>query len=99
MEARRCLDRAITLQPGLGPAWYQRGVLNAREGKRNEAIADLEHALKTGAPAGATHYNLAVLYREAKDDARARGHLRSALEMDPDDAEALRLHRVIEHEQ
>ncbi len=97
MEARRCLDRAITLQPGLGPAWSQRGVLNAREGKRAEAIADLEHALETGAPAGPTHYNLAVLYHEAKDDARARVHLRSALEMDPEDAEALRLRRAIEH--
>ena len=96
-EARACLDRAIAMQPTLGPAWYQRGVLNAREGKRDEAIADLEHALGTGAPVGATHYNLAVLHHEAADDTKARVHLRAALEMNPDDAEALRLKGKIEN--
>ena len=95
-EARACLDRAIALQPELGEAWYQRGVLRAREGDRPEAITDLERAVAANAPAGPTHYNLAVLYHEEGRSKEAREHLRRALEEMPKDAEALRLARRIE---
>jgi len=42
--AREAFDRALELDPSLGSAWHNRGLLNYREGRYEEAAADLGRA-------------------------------------------------------
>lgn len=54
-DAADCFSRAITLNPDLGPAYFNRALCLLRLGRKNDARADLSRAGQLGIPAA---YNL-----------------------------------------
>lgn len=89
--ALRDFDRALALEPDLAPALFERGKLRGLQGKLDLAAADLEHAIYAGAPAAATHVELARIHLARKDRAAASRAVQSALRANPAFAPALEL--------
>jgi tetratricopeptide (TPR) repeat protein len=74
---------ALDLDPGLGAAALNRGVLRYRARQYAEATADLRLALDRGADPVLVHYNLALVYRAAGDPRAALASARVVLQRDP----------------
>jgi tetratricopeptide (TPR) repeat protein len=91
-EARESFERAIKLRaayPGTLPnAWNNLGILAAREGNTDSAIADFEHALEIDPAHSIALLNLGNAYRQKKDWAPAKNTLERALALDSEDPEA-----------
>ena len=91
-EARESFERAIKLRaayPGTLPnAWNNLGILAAREGNTDSAIADFEHALEIDPAHSIALLNLGNAYRQRKDWATAKSTLERALALNSEDPEA-----------
>ncbi len=91
-EARASFLRATELDanyPGTLPkAWNNLGILAAREGHTNEAIANFQQALKADPDYGVAVDNLGNAYRQSKQWENAKSTFRRALELNAQDAEA-----------
>lgn len=91
-EARESLEHALEVQasyPGTVPnAWNNLGILAAREGNVDSAIADFQRALAIDNAHPIALLNLGNAYRQKKDWAAAKETLTSAVELGPDEPEA-----------
>src|SRR5207244_12129283 len=56
-------DAALQLDPQLGVAALNRGILHGREKRYAEACADLARALQSGVALATVHPHVALLYR------------------------------------
>ena len=65
VKARRLLDRAVTLDPQLGIAYLQLGIIN-------HSIKDYQKALDTDPALAEAHYRLSEAYRLSGDTAKAK---------------------------
>ena len=90
-RARVDYDRALDLDPALGDAWLNRGVLDYQEKRWEKALEDLRQALAHGADPAAAHYNLALTQRDAGDRDAARAEAEAVLRLRPDHAGAKEL--------
>ena len=92
MEARKTFVRATELHanyPGTLPkAWNNLGILAAREGRTDEAVANFQQALQADPDYGVAIDNLGNAYRQSKQWENAKSTFRRALELDAQDAEA-----------
>jgi serine/threonine protein kinase/tetratricopeptide (TPR) repeat protein len=81
-------DDALRLDPNLGVAALNRGILHCQEKRYPLAYADFQRALEDHVDPATVHYNLALLYlaQEQPDDARAS--VKRALDYEPDHKEA-----------
>jgi tetratricopeptide (TPR) repeat protein len=90
-EARDCFQRALKLPasyPGTIPnCWNNLGILAAREGNYDLAIAYLQHALQIDPEHFIALQNLGTAYRQKKDWAQAKSTLERALALNSNDAE------------
>jgi tetratricopeptide (TPR) repeat protein/peroxiredoxin len=91
-EARKSFARAVQLQaayPGTLPrAWNNLGILEAREGRTEAAIANFQQALKADPEYGVALVNLGNACRQDQQWENAKNAFRRALELNPQDAEA-----------
>jgi Flp pilus assembly protein TadD/peroxiredoxin len=91
-EARKSFERAAQLHanyPGTLPkAWNNLGILAAREGQTEEAIANFQEALKADPDYSVAIDNLGNAYRQGKQWENAKRAFRRALELNGQDAEA-----------
>src|SRR5262249_27108112 len=87
-QARRDLDRALRLAPGLAPAWLERGRLRYEAKEAGRPGAAFEQAPRLGADPASAHYNLALAYLALGDRAAALRHAREALARRADHAGA-----------
>jgi len=91
-EARENFERAIGLHaayPGTLPnAWNNLGILAAREGDPESAIADFQRALEIDPAHSIALLNLGNAYRQKRDWALARSTLERAVALNPEDPEA-----------
>jgi tetratricopeptide (TPR) repeat protein len=69
-RALRDYDQALRLDPRLGAAFLNRGILHYRERRYAQALADLQRALETGAAPAVVSYNQ-VLVRQAEGNRTA----------------------------
>ena len=81
-------DRSLQLDPNLGSAALNRGILHYNRKNYAAAIADLAPALEKGVDAATVHYNLALVYLAKGERTLAEASLRSALEQGGEPAEA-----------
>ena len=82
-------SRAVANYPGTLPnTWNNLGILAAREGKTDEAIACFQKALQFNAENPVALQNLGNAYRQKKDWPNAKDALERALALRPDDAES-----------
>jgi tetratricopeptide (TPR) repeat protein len=86
-EAIRHFDRALKIQPHSAEAYGHRGLALARMGRLDDAIASLEKALEIYPKSEHAHNNLGIAYRK-RDPEKALGHLRQAVALAPEFAEA-----------
>jgi len=68
--AAKALERALTMYPGYGRAFFQQGRLLEKQDKRDEAILKYELALQNDAACVAAYRVLADAYRSKRDLAR-----------------------------
>ena len=86
-EAKRLLDRAVELDPGVGPAQHGLGVVELLTGNAVKAIEPLEKAVALEPANGSFHFTLAQAYErvERVDESLAsyEAYLRYADDDDP----------------
>lgn len=82
-------SRAEANYPSTLPnTWNNLGILSARGGKTDEAIAYFQRSLELNAENAVALQNLGNAYRQKKDWANAKSALERALALRPEDAEA-----------
>jgi len=77
-DAEADFTAALELNPGLGVACLNRGLVYRERGQTLLALADLHRALERGASPALAHYNLALTYWDAGLPNPAGRHLRQA---------------------
>ncbi len=77
--ARRHLDRALELDPGLVAARYDRGEVLLAEGELDAAEADFREVVRLRPDQWAGHFRLADVAARRRDVAAFEGHLLEAL--------------------
>jgi serine/threonine protein kinase/Flp pilus assembly protein TadD len=88
-EALIDYDQALHLDPNLGPAALNRGMLHFQAKQLPQARADLERALELGAePKSTVYYDLAMVHLAANDSAGAGVCLEKALQYERSHAQA-----------
>jgi tetratricopeptide (TPR) repeat protein len=78
--------RAIENDPGFARAWAQRASEKINEGKFDDALEDLKHAIEIGRDdqsAGMFHWNVGRAYFFKENDDKAITSLRTAVELRP----------------
>jgi serine/threonine protein kinase/tetratricopeptide (TPR) repeat protein len=90
-EARADYTHALTLDPTLGVAAFNRGILNFKEKRYAKAIHDLKLALNNGVEPAVVYFHLAMVYEAQEDRPAAVASLRRALQYEPGHKDA-RLH-------
>src|SRR4029079_11667406 len=65
--ARTHIEKALQLDKLLADAYWQRGVLERKEGQTNDAIKDLKRALELNPARHEAHAALAEAYEEKND--------------------------------
>jgi tetratricopeptide (TPR) repeat protein len=83
-EADKLLQSVLTLEPENGTALLLRGQLRLQQERVDDALVDLEHAVRTAPQSAQAHYYLAVAQTRKRDDRQAEGELRTALDLQPD---------------
>lgn len=81
------LAKAIELDPTLGDAYWQRGVLLSRQGACNDAIKDLETALEKRKSRFEAYATLGYCYGQLNNNSKAEESYRKAIAGNPDVAE------------
>jgi tetratricopeptide (TPR) repeat protein len=100
-EAERAYRRAIELDPALGDAWLNLGVLLGDIGRTAEAISLYRQAIRRLPDQALLHFNLAVMLEDAGRAADALVAYDRCLALDPKAADAhynaARLHEQLGH--
>ena len=87
-KANECITRALEIVPGDGRARFYRALLNIKQFRYGEALADLE-ALKLERPRDRQVWmQLATIYSLQRRDQDAQAAYNQVLIIDPDDTEA-----------
>ena len=93
--AAASFQEALQLKPDLGPAHYNLGFAQAREGKLTEAIESFRQAIRYNPDFVDSYISLADLLRQAGHKEEAVAQLRRALELNPSERRAkLLLERI-----
>jgi predicted Zn finger-like uncharacterized protein len=85
-KADESLARAIAIDKGLADAYWQRGVLRARQGAVKDAVIDLRKALELRPSRFEVHAALADAYLDTGQEALALDHFRQAVTANPGNA-------------
>jgi tetratricopeptide (TPR) repeat protein len=91
-------DQALHLDPTFGAAALNRGMLHCDARRYDEALADLQRALKLGVDPAVVHYDLALVNLARGNRAMALTHLGRALEHRPGHKEARKLQQTLQPE-
>jgi tetratricopeptide (TPR) repeat protein len=84
-KAQSLLEKAVRLDPRLGAAWLELGILFADQNNFPKAISAWQSAIASGLPTGSApemamivvkaHYRLAQAYRRTGEQAKARSEI------------------------
>ena len=97
-QAIQDYNRTIQLDPANGPALLNRGVLHSQQRHWDDAVADLNLALKHGQDPATVHYDLALVYHAWNDRPQALAHLDRALKSTPTHPRANQLRDTLREE-
>jgi len=74
-EVKSLLDKAIQLDPALGLAYLQLGILYSERKDFSNAIADYQSAIAATPDLEQAHYRLALAYRQAGETSKSQAEL------------------------
>jgi tetratricopeptide (TPR) repeat protein len=75
IQARSLLEKAVRLDPHLGAALLELGVVFAEQGDFTRAISAYRNAIAASPPMEEAHYRLGQIYRKQGDSAKAQEEL------------------------
>lgn len=75
-ELEGLLQKATQIDPKLGAAWLQLGILYAQRGDDGRALASYRKAVEVDSGMEEAHYRLALAYKKTGDDAAAEKELK-----------------------
>lgn len=70
-QAEAFLEKAAEIDPKLGEAFLQLGILHFAQGKYEQAIRDYQKAMESSPLLSEPHYRLALTYRRKQEEAKA----------------------------
>lgn len=82
-EARDAYGKALEIDTRSADAFHGLGCVGYKERRYQEALADLTQALELREGHGLTHRNLALVYDQLREPAKARTHYERAAALDP----------------
>jgi tetratricopeptide (TPR) repeat protein len=74
-KARALLERAVALDPHLGTAYLQLGIIDATQGKYSEAIREYQRAVNASPELEEAHYRLSKAYQLTGDRVKSQQEL------------------------
>jgi tetratricopeptide (TPR) repeat protein len=87
-DAIRDYDRALQIDPSMGAALLNRGMLHFQRKQYDRALADLKQALSADANPAVVNYDLALVYLARSEPENAIACAERALQLDPHDEQA-----------
>jgi len=70
-RAEALLEKAVTLDPQLGEAYVQLGILYSAQGRFAQAIQACKKAIEVSPDLGEAHYRLSLAYRRLGEESKA----------------------------
>jgi tetratricopeptide (TPR) repeat protein len=70
-QAETLLEKAVSIDPKLGEAYLQLGILHSERGNLEQAIRDYQRAIEANAEIGEAHYRLGSAYRRIGEESKA----------------------------
>jgi tetratricopeptide (TPR) repeat protein len=70
-QAETLLEKAVSIDPKLGEAYLQLGILHSERGDFERAIRDYKKAIEMRPQLSEAHYRLGVTYRRTKEESKA----------------------------
>jgi tetratricopeptide (TPR) repeat protein len=86
-RTKALLEKAVQLDPNLGPAYLQLGILYAEQKDSSRAIAAYRQAIAATPRLEEAHYRLAQLYRQMGETAQAQAELQLYAQMSKENSE------------
>lgn len=87
------LNRALAVDPKLGAAYLQLGILCFSQGRLAEAVSAYQKAIVTSPQLGEAHYRLAMAYKRQGEQAKAEQEIRLHEQIEKREAEAVERRR------
>ena len=81
-QAAALLDKAVRLDPKLGDAYVQLGIISSARGDYRGATSAYKKAIEANPQSGEAHYRLGLAYRRVGDDAKAKQELQLYKQID-----------------
>src|SRR3989440_1504840 len=75
-QAEALLDKAVRIDPKLGEAYLQLGILRTERGNFEQAIRDYTKAIEVSPPLSEAHYRLGSAYRRISEESKAEQEFR-----------------------
>jgi tetratricopeptide (TPR) repeat protein len=87
------LGKAVTIDPKLGEAYLQLGILHSERGGLEQAIGDYKKAIEASPQLAEAHYRLGLAYRRTKEEAKAEQEFRVYEKMEKAETAAIESER------
>ena len=83
------LDKAVRIDPKLGEAYLQLGILRTERGNFEQAIRDYTKAIEVSPQLSEAHYRLGSAYRRIGEESKAEREFREYERIEKAEAEAI----------
>src|SRR5436853_325136 len=88
-QAEALLDKAVRIDPKLGEAYLQLGILRTERGNFEQAIRDSTKAIEVSPQLNEAHYRLGSAYRRIGEESKAEREFREYERIEKAEAEAI----------
>lgn len=92
-QAEALLEKAVTLDPKLGEAHLQLGILHSGQGNFDQAIRAYKKAIEVSPQLGEAHYRLGLAYRRIGEESKASREFRVYEQMEKAETAAIESQR------
>jgi tetratricopeptide (TPR) repeat protein len=93
-RARPLLERAVQLDPRMGAAWLQLGILYAEVNDYAKAVSSWQNAVSSDPTMEEAHYRLGQAYRRMGEQAKAKAEIEHYEQLSRESAERVELERA-----
>ena len=92
-QAEALLKKSVAIDPKLGEAYLQLGILYAAQGAGDQAIAAFQKAVEVAPGLGEAHYRLSQLYKRAGEKAKSDQEIQLYKQVEKSEAEEVERQR------
>ena len=92
-QAETLLEKAVSIDPKLGEAYLQLGILHSERGDFEQAIRDYKKAIEVNPQIGEAHYRLGSAYRRIGEESKADQEFREYEKVEKAEIAAIEIQR------